>query len=387
MKIIHTADWHLGKIVNEFSMIEDQEYILKQLIDLIKEEKPDALVIAGDVYDRSIPPVEAVELLDGFLCKVLLDMKVPVMVIAGNHDGAERLSFASSILISNGLYISGIFDGNIKKVTLQDGFGPVNFYLLPFSDPRIIKNVYSDDEISGHDSAFRKVIGEIKKTMNENERNVMVAHGYVTKIGDDQALTCDSERPLSIGGTDLVDYDSFTCFNYTALGHLHGPQRVGCDNIRYSGSLLKYSFSETNHKKGVSVVDIGDDGKASINHIELFPKRDMRIIKGPLESLIDPEVYSQGSTQDYVYAVLTDEGELVDPIAKLRAVYPNIMGLGRENTEVRGESRTSASEGYKSKSKLELFDEFYLSINGSALNDEGKAVMNEVVEEVEREGY
>lgn len=212
MKIIHTADWHLGKIVNEFSMIDDQKYILESLIDLIREEKPDALVIAGDLYDRSIPPVEAVELLDEVLCRILLDLKTPVLVIAGNHDGAERISFASKLLINNGLFIAGTFDGAVKKVTLTDAFGPVNFYMLPFADPRQVKNFYSDDDITGHDSAFKRVVGEIQKTMNSNERNVLVAHGYVTKMGKDELVTCDSERPLSIGGTDIVDYENFMCF-------------------------------------------------------------------------------------------------------------------------------------------------------------------------------
>lgn len=387
MKIIHTADWHLGKIVNEFSMIDDQKYILDSLVDLIIDEKPDALVIAGDLYDRSIPPVEAVELLDEVFCRILLDLKLPVLVIAGNHDGPERLSFASKLLTNNGLYIAGTFDGVAKKVTLSDVFGPVHFYMLPFTDPRQVKNIYQDDDITGHDIAFKRVVGEIRKTMNQNERNILIAHGYVTKMGSSDTVTCDSERPLSIGGTDLVDYENFTCFNYTALGHLHGPQRVGADNIRYSGSLLKYSFSEANHKKGATLVEIGAEGIASVSHRELMPKRDMRVIKGPLNSLIDPQVYSQSNTGDYIYAVLTDEGELVDPISKLRAVYPNIMGLGRENNEAHEQSRTSASEGYKSKSKPELFDEFFLSINGTPLSDEGRSIINEVVEEVTREGY
>lgn len=387
MKIIHTADWHLGKIVNEFSMIDDQKYILDSLIEFIKDEKPDALVIAGDLYDRSIPPVEAVELLDEVLCRILLELKTPVLVISGNHDGPERISFASKLLINNGLYIAGTFDGAVKKVTLADTYGPVHFYMLPYTDPRQVKNIYSDDEITGHDSAFKRVIREINKTMNTDERNILIAHGYVTKMDSEDTVTSDSERPLSIGGTELVDYENFICFNYTALGHLHGPQRVGADKIRYSGSLLKYSFSEVNQKKGATLVEIGVDGTASVSHRELVPKRDMRVIKGPINGLIDPKVYGQGNTEDYVYAVLTDEGELVDPISKLRAVYPNIMGLGRENNEAHEQSRTSASEGYKSKSITELFDEFFLSINGSPINDEGRNIINDVAEEVTREGY
>ena len=387
MKIIHTADWHIGKIVNEYSMINDQKFILNSLIELIKSEKPNALIIAGDLYDRSIPPVEAVELLDEVFCKILLDLKTPILVIAGNHDGAERMSFASKILINNGLYIAGIYDGDIKKVVLQDEFGPVNFFLLPYTDPRHVKNIFSDEDITNHDIAFKRVIEEIKRVMNTEERNILIAHGYVTKMGEDESVTSDSERPLSIGGTDIVNYDNFTCFNYTALGHLHGPQRVGVDKIRYSGSLLKYSFSEANHKKGATIVEIDANGEATVSRKEFLPKRDMRIIKGPINKLIDPTIYREGNTDDYVYAILTDEGELVDPISKLRAVYPNIMRLGRENIEVREQSRTAASSGYKSKSKVELFEEFFLSINGTNLSDEGRAVINEVVEVVSKEGY
>jgi len=387
MKIIHTADWHIGKIVNEFSMIDDQKFILNSLIELIKAEKPDVLVIAGDLYDRSIPPVEAVELLDEVFCKILLELKTPMLVIAGNHDGAERMSFASKLLINNGLYIAGVFDGEVKKVALKDAFGPVNFYLLPYTDPRQVKHIYGEDNITNHDIAFKRIIEEINKTMNAKERNILIAHGYVTKIGEDEAVTSDSERPLSIGGTDIVNYENFTSFSYTALGHLHGPQRVGTEKIRYSGSLLKYSFSEVNHKKGATIVEIDANGEALVSHKELLPKRDMRIIKGPINSLIDPLVYNEGNVDDYVYAILTDEGELVDPISKLRAVYPNIMGLGRENSEARETSRTAASSGYKSKSKVELFEEFLLSINGTTLSDEGRTVINEVVEEVSKEGY
>jgi len=244
-----------------------------------------------------------------------------------------------------------------------------------------------DDEITSHNIAFKKVIDKIKSNMKDNERNVLVAHGYITKLGENTAETCDSERPLSIGGTDLVDYETFTCFSYTALGHLHGPQRVGEDKIRYSGSLLKYSFSEANHKKGATIVEINDKGEASVKHVELHPKRDMRIIKGPINSLVEPAVYKDSNTKDYVYAILTDEGELVDPISKLRAVYPNIMGLGRETSEVREKSRTAASEGYKTKSKVELFDEFFLSINGTSLSNEGRNVIENVVESVTKEGY
>ena len=395
MKIIHTGDWHIGKIVNEFSMIEDQRFILGQLIKVIEEEKPQALVITGDLYDRSIPPVEAVELLDQVFSKILLELKIPILAIAGNHDSAERLSFGSRIFTNNGLHIEGVFDGEVKKVVLEDEHGEVCFYLLPYSDPREIKHILQDEEICNHDIAMKKITDKIKAAKIQKERSVLIAHGYVTFIKEIAAeedkgvraglQVSDSERPLSIGGTDLISGANFEGFTYTALGHLHGPQRVGSDRIRYSGSLLKYSFSETKHNKGVTIVKIDDKGEVSINHRELIPRRDMRLIRGPVEELICPDVYSKENVEDYIYAVLTDEDELIDPISKLRAIYPNIMGLHREDNSSRENSRTSASIGYKDKSKLQLFEEFYKSIMGKELTEEKLNVVKEVIDSVDKE--
>ncbi|KAJ51870.1 exonuclease SbcD [Clostridium tetanomorphum] len=398
MKIVHTGDWHIGKIVNEFSMIEEQEYILKKLINIIEEEEPDALVIAGDLYDRSIPTVEAINLLNKVFNKILLQLKIPILTIAGNHDSGERLSFGSEILIKNGLYIAGILDSDIRKVVLYDESEPVNFYLIPYADPREVRNKFEDKEINNHDTAMKKIIEKIKNGFNENEKNVIVAHGYVTFMKDiDKEITeeenykragletSDSERPLSIGGTDLIDGKYFEAFNYTALGHLHRPQKVGKDTIRYSGSLLKYSFSEANHKKGVNIVNIKKNGEVTIEFKELIPKRDMRIIKGPINELVNPEVYKKTNTEDFVFAVLTDEGELMDPISKLRTVYSNIMGLSRINMDEREKSKTSASLRYENKSKVKLFQEFYEDIEGIEITKEKIDIIEKVVEEVNRE--
>ncbi len=386
MKFIHTGDWHIGKIVNEFSMLEEQKYLLEQLLAVVEKEKPDALVLAGDIYDRSIPPVEAVELVDDVLNRLLLEMKVPVLAIAGNHDSAERLSFASRILTNNGLHISGVFNGRVPCITLEDSFGPVNFYLLPYTDPRNVKYLYDDNQISTHDDAMKRVLDKLGQVYNSSERNVMVTHGYITRMGQPSELTSDSERPLSIGGTDFVSSEYFSMFNYTALGHLHAPQRVGYDKVRYSGSLMKYSFSEVRQKKGVTVVELDNSGNAAFKHIDINPKRDMRLIKGPLKELLSPEVYNSANAEDYIHAILTDKGELIDPISKLRSVYPNIMGLSREGSGQRENSKTSASIGYKNKTKLELFKEFYYSIQGEPLTDEAEAVMSRIIGEVDREG-
>ncbi|MBE6066025.1 exonuclease SbcCD subunit D [Clostridium cochlearium] len=389
MKLIHTGDWHIGKIVNEFSMIEDQKIVLKQLINIIEEEKPNALIIAGDLYDRSIPPVEAVELLDEVFSKILLELKVPILAIAGNHDSPERVGFGSRIFTENGLHIAGSFDKEkkkIKKVVLKSDNEKFNFYLLPYCDPKEIKHVFRDDKISNNDDAMRVLIDNIKMDLNKDEKNILITHAYANFIKNNEELELsESERPLSIGGTDLVNAEYFSGFTYTALGHLHKPQKVRDNKIRYSGSLLKYSFSEVNHKKGATIVNIDKNGEIDIDFREFNPKRDMRIIKGPLEQLISPEVYKDTNTEDYIYAILTDKGELVDPIAKLRAVYPNVMGLSREEEVKREDSKTSAGQGYKNKTKLELFKEFYNSMTGKELEKESLKIITNVIEKIEKE--
>ena len=246
MKIIHTGDWHIGKIVNEFSMIDDQRYILNELIKLINFEKPDVLIIAGDIYDRSIPPVEAVDLLNEVFSKILIDNKVKIVAISGNHDSGERVSFVSKILEKEGLYIQGIIEDEIKNITISDDEGNVNFYMIPYVDPVILRRKFNNPEIRDHNDAMKAVISRIKPSLNESERNIVVTHGYVTykrndvidKDGENlyelaELEVSDSERPLSIGGTDLIDSDNFNCFDYVALGHLHGRQKVGREEIRY----------------------------------------------------------------------------------------------------------------------------------------------------------
>lgn len=389
MKIIHTGDWHIGKIVNEFSMIEDQKVVLKQLINIIKEEKPEALIIAGDLYDRSIPPVEAVELLDKVFSKILLELGVPILAIAGNHDSSERLSFASEILTEKGLHIAGSFDKEnkkVKKVVLKSNNQKFNFYLLPYCDPREVKHVFEEDKVSTHDDAMRVLVDTIKKDLNKDEKNILITHAYTNFVNGDTNLEfSESERPLSIGGTDLVNADYFSEFTYTALGHLHKPQKVRDNRIRYSGSLLKYSFSEVNHKKGATIVNINENGEVNIDLREFKPRRDMRIIKGPLEKLISPDVYIGTNVEDYVYALLIDEGELIDPISKLRAVYPNIMGLSKTDEIKREDSKTSAGQGYKNKTKLQLFKEFYNSMIGKELEGESLKIITNVIEKIETE--
>ncbi|MCR4944821.1 MAG: exonuclease SbcCD subunit D [Clostridium sp.] len=395
MKIVHTGDWHIGKIVNEFSMIEDQKYVLNDLIKLIKKEEPDVLIIAGDIYDRSIPPVEAVELLNNVFEKILNESNTKILAIAGNHDSAERLSFASNMLEKSGLYIVGNIKEDFKKITINKDNINYNFYLIPYTEPAVLRKKYENKSIKDHNDAMKFLIDKIKEDFDESAVNIAVAHGYVT-LNREKALdsddkdkyevaeieVSDSERPLSIGGTDLIDGKVFENFDYVALGHLHGRQRVGRDNIRYSGSLLKYSFSEVNHKNGVTILEFDENKELTVRQEELKTLRNMRTIKGPIDELIKVSYECKEENGDYIQAILTDEGELIDPIGKLRAVYPNIMLLRKEERNSSIDSNTAASQGYKSKSELELFKEYYERLGDGEFSKEKEEVLSKVIKEV-----
>lgn len=396
MKIIHTSDWHIGKIVNEYSMIDDQKYILNKLIELIDEENIDVLMIAGDVYDRSIPPVEAVELLNETLSKLIIDRNVSVMIISGNHDSGERLSFGSKILEKQGLYIAGSDDKLYKKVVLRDNNQNVNFYLVPYKDPALTKKLLNNKEIRSHNDAMIAVIDKIKEELNENEINILIGHGYVTMKreeaieGNDhkyevaELQTSESERPLSIGGTDLIDGNIFKDFDYVALGHLHGRQRIGRDTMRYSGSLLKYSFSEVKQKKSVAVLDLIDKD-INVELKELKPLRDLRIIKGNIEDLICEGRDIEEGKEDYIQAILTDDGELMNPMEKLKSVYPNTMLISRERKKNVSKENTLSKGEFRKKSKIDLFKNFYEAYGSGEYNYKKEAVLMDTIKEVLKE--
>lgn len=395
MRIFHTADWHIGKIINEFSMIEDQIYILKKLYKLMEEEKPDVLVIAGDIYDRSIAPVEAIEALDEFLDNVINKLKIKVLAISGNHDSSERIEFGKNIFEKQGLYMEGTFNGEVRKVILNDEFGNVNFYLLPYVHPALVKRKYDDITIKNYNDAMKVIIDKINNSFNEEERNVLVTHGYITmrreevfnsEEDDKHKLTeleeSDSERPLSIGGTELIDGALFNKFNYTALGHLHGQQKVGSNKIRYSGSLLKYSFSEVNHKKGIDIVDLDRNGDVEVNHVELEPKRDMRVIRGTLQDLINAAREDLAGREDYIEATILDKGEIIDPMQKLREVYPNVMLIKRGKDQGDLAENEVAITKIENKSHIELFGEYYSSVWGEDFTEEKYGVVNEIINDL-----
>lgn len=384
MKIFHTSDWHIGKLVHQIHMTKDQREILAQFIALVEAERPDAIVIAGDLYDRSVPPVEAVELLDEVFSKLLLDLNTPVLAIAGNHDSPDRLSFGNRLLENKGLYISGKLTANPRPITLQDQFGPVNFYLVPYADPATVRSVLGITEIQNHDEAMEAIIKQIKGQINYQERNILVTHGFV--IGGSDPEISESERPLSVGGSEYIQVKHFEDFHYTALGHLHSPQKVQYDHVRYGGSLMKYSFSEVHQRKTITVVELDEKGLVFVKERSLKPPRDMRRIQGKIKDLLDPQVYSDTNIDDYLMVTLTDEGELLDAIGKLRAVYPNLLRLERSAYQYKGKGGSiSAGKDHQQRSKLALFNEFYGAVTGQALTAEQSQILDEVLEEMAAE--
>lgn len=389
MRILHTGDWHIGKRVHGVSMIEDQKYMLEKLIEKIETENIDLVVIAGDLYDRSIPPVEAVQLLDETLAKIVLDLKVKVIAIAGNHDGADRLAFASKLLKDRGLYIYGHFEdpkNQLVPLSLEDDFGPIHFYPLPFSEPTVIRHLFKDDHILTYEDAMAKMIGSFKDDMNSSERHICIAHAFVA--GSNPIETSDSERTLvSVGGSENISLAHFEEFDYVCLGHIHSPQKVGSDRIRYAGSLLKYSFSEANQKKSFTIIDFGPKGQVDISTFTIPPLRDMRRIEGELHALIDPEILNLVQVDDYIEVTLTDKGELYDPMQKIKSYYPNALSLIRKDNDASKHLSSLSLEDVKRKSPDQLFLDFYELVQGekpeSQIEEDFKALYQSVIKEIE----
>ena len=392
MKIFHTGDWHIGKLVNGFYMTEDQEFVMEQLYEEIEKERPQVVLIAGDLYDRSVPPVQAIELLNKVLAKIVMELKTPVIALAGNHDSNERIDFASELLKESGLYISGSLKRQADKITILDEYGEVDFYPIPYADPPIVRDLFQDESIKSHDDAMKCVIASIKEVMDKNKRNIAMAHGYVTYTRNDEATLdkatlleeSESEKPLSIGGTAIINASYFDDFNYTALGHLHGPQKVGSDKIRYSGSLLKYSFSETKQKKGITIINLDEKGGVDIEFRAFKPRRDFRVITGNIKDLMNSELHSLDNKEDYIKVVLKDKGEILDPMSKLRSVYPNVMELIREERIKNTTDSRLAANNVKEKSRLNLFQDFYEDITGEKCQGEHIEVMKRIIEKAEK---
>ena len=373
MKLIHLSDLHIGKRVNEISMIEDQEFILRQILQIIDAEKADAVLIAGDVYDKSVPSAEAVTLFDDFLCE-LAQRKVPTLIISGNHDSPERLAFGGRLMEECGIHISPVYDGSVATVTLSDEHGEVDFWLLPFIKPAHVRRYFPDAGVESYTDACRVAVEHMG--IDTALRNVLLTHQFVTG-----SITCESEE-ISVGGTDNVDASVFADFDYVALGHIHGPQNIGSNKIRYCGTPLKYSFSEEHHHKSVTIVNLGPKGELELSLRPLTPKHDLRSIRGTFAELTDKAFYSGTATDDYLQVILTDEEDVPDAIGKLRVIYPNMMKLTYDNTRTRVNQVIDGAEDVQRKSPLELFDELYELQNNQPMSEEQRAFALELIESI-----
>ncbi|MGL4522222.1 MAG: exonuclease SbcCD subunit D [Bacilli bacterium] len=384
MRFIHTADWHLGRILHEYSLIDDQKFWFEKFLDFVKEEKPEAIILAGDIYDRSIPPTEAVELFDHLLFTITQILHIPIYAISGNHDSTERIRYGSRLFSQSGVHIAGDLKDGVKSVAHEDEWGTVHVHLVPYADPAYVRALYKEDCIRTHDDAFAAILAKHEQQFTQEGRHILVAHGYFTYYMDKKETHGDltlseSERPLAIGGADLIDAERVDHFNYVALGHLHAPQKVGNNHIRYSGTPLKYSIGEAKQRKGFEVVTMDGDGAIETEHITLPVKRDVVVIRNTLQALLEKE-----RTEDYVYIELTDEGELIDPMNQLRAVYQNALGMRRVNdkTMLNEEIKTQASGNWKQMTVPELFATFYASINDKEISAQQKKWIDEVYEEM-----
>ena len=373
MKFIHLSDLHLGKRLNEFSMVEDQDFILKEIYSIISEEEPDFVIIAGDIYDKSVPSAEAVHLFDGFLTKTA-ERTGHIFVISGNHDSAERIAFGSHIMEKSGIHMSPVFDGNIVPTILHDEYGDFGVYMLPFIKPVTVRRYFPDNIIESYTDAVNAAVDAMN--VDFTRRNIIIAHQFVTG-----AMKSDSEE-VSVGGLDNVESSAFDGFDYVALGHIHSPQNVGSERIRYCGTPLKYSFSEANQEKSVTVVEMREKGRLDVRTVPLSPKRDMRVMRGAFDQVISKEVSSEGNAKDYIHTVLTDEEDIPEAMGKLRTVYPNIMSLEYDNSRTRSAHGSMEAARTEDKLPIELFEEFYEFSNGRAMSEQQREMMQSLIEKI-----
>lgn len=373
MKFLHLSDLHLGKSVHEFSMLEDQEYILKIILGIVDDEKPQAALISGDVFDRTVAPTEALRLFDDFL-DGFVRRNIKVFVISGNHDSVERLAFGSRLMDNSGVHISRAYGGQILPHVLSDEFGELNIFLLPFLKPVQVKRLFPEEEITTWTEAIRTVVTNLN--IDESKRNLLLAHQFVTG-----AATCESEE-INVGGADNVDAEVFFPFDYVALGHLHGAQNIGRHTLRYCGTPLKYSFSEVSHKKSVTVVEFAEKGSVSIREIPLTPKRDMREIRGKYLEVTARNFYQNLNTDDYYRITLTDEEDQPDAMSKLRVIYPNLMRLDYDNKRTRTESAVTGIADASQYTPIQLFDMLYEEQNGEPISNTQRVFLSDLIEQV-----
>jgi len=375
MKLLHLSDLHLGKRLGETSLIEDQVHILSEILRIVDEEQPEAILMAGDIYDRSVPSAEAVLLFDDFLCR-LSEREIPIMIISGNHDSPERLSFGGRLMELAGIHISPVYNGSVQPITLSDAHGPVHFWLLPFIKPIHVRRFFPDTTIESYTDACRAALEGM--AVDPAGRNVLLTHQFVAG-----ASVCESEE-ISVGGTDRVDPSVFAAFDYVALGHIHGPQNVGSSRIRYCGTPLKYSFSEASHFKSVTVAELGEKGELQLRTLPLIPRHDLRNLRGSFAELMEQE-FDRGDHDDYLHIILTDEEDVPEAAGRLRLIYPNLMKLSYDNTRTRSDQTVGAAEDIKRKSPLELFAELYEKQNNQPMSGEQQRFMESLMEELGEE--
>ena len=382
MKFLHISDLHFGKKLNEFSLIEDQQFIVYKILQAIDELKPDAVFIAGDIYDKGIPTIEAVKLFDTFLCR-LAERKLEVFIISGNHDSPERMTCGASLMETSGIHFSRAYDGTTCKYELNDKNGPVNIYLLPFIKPAIVKAVLETqgktdeaEKITSYDSAVEAAISQMK--VDWSQRNILIAHQFVTG-----SARCDSED-ISVGGSDNISAELFSKFDYVALGHLHGMQKAGGENIRYSGSPLKYSFSEVNHKKGGLIVEFEQKGSVKVKPVLFKPQHDLRCIKGTYEELTLKKYWEQmgDSINDYLHIILTDEEEIPEGFARLQLIYKNLVSLEYDNSRTQKDNKIEALSQIENISPLDLFERFYELQNNQKFSIEQRKFAQDLIEDI-----
>ncbi|MFH0290418.1 exonuclease SbcCD subunit D [Vibrio owensii] len=377
MKFIHTSDWHLGRQFHNVSLLDDQQAVLDQLIQYIENNPVDAVVVAGDIYDRSVPPTIAIELLNKVVKRICGELNTPMILISGNHDGAERLGFGSEQMKNAGLHIISNFEDMLNPVVIEtESAGQVAFYGMPYNDPEQVRFAYQEP-VSTHDQAHKLLAEKIAEQFQSEQRNVLISHCFV-----DGAIESESERPLSIGGSDRVSHEHFLNFDYVALGHLHQPQKKGEEYIRYSGSLMKYSFGEQNQKKGFTLVEIDQNGFVSAEHINLAAPHEMRIVEGELEQVI-----KQGKTdpknEDYLLVRLMDKHAILNPMEKLRTVYPNVLHLEKPGMLIGVEQEMAQAK--LARSEIDMFRDFFSEAQDSQLSQEQDQAISDIIKQLSQQ--
>jgi len=377
MRVLHIADWHLGRIFHGVHLTEDQSYVLDKLIEIVQDARPDVVIVAGDIYDRAVPPQDAVSLLDDVLSRLIAKVGVPVVLIAGNHDSPERLSFGARLLANSNLHVFGPLLPEYRPVVLEDNYGPVNIYAIPFAEPPVVREKIGGDDIRDHDSALRQILQHIRAKQPTDRRSILVAHAAV--VG---GKTSDSERPLSIGGSETVEPAIFEGFDYVALGHLHQPQSSGEDHIQYSGSILKYSFSEVSHEKSVTIVEMDATGRCAIERIALSPRRDVRRIEGTLEDILE-KARSDENQDDYIMVTLLDRQPVLNAMGRLREVYPNTLHIERPLVAP-STVHAQAPADHLRLSEAEMFSSFFSQVTGDEMTEPEAEAFAKIVETLRR---